>query len=101
MDELSASEALFGFVGWLTARDKQVVFSGRDHAAPAVELVAEFCKANGLAEPREDWTTRLTMPPTSALTQRAPDLANVPPHCEHGYNGLCPTCDAMQTPPSG
>jgi hypothetical protein len=19
--------------------------------------------------------------------------------CEHGYNGLCPTCDAMNTPP--
>lgn len=35
------------------------------------------------------------------LTPRAPDLANVPPHCEHGYNGLCHTCDALRTPPSG
>jgi hypothetical protein len=20
-------------------------------------------------------------------------------HCTHGYNGLCPVCDALQTPP--
>lgn len=39
--------------------------------------------------------------PGRGLTKRPPDLANVPPHCEHGYNGLCPICDAMQTPPSG
>jgi hypothetical protein len=26
-------------------------------------------------------------------------MASYPKHCEHGYNGLCPTCDAMQTPP--
>jgi uncharacterized membrane protein YagU involved in acid resistance len=23
----------------------------------------------------------------------------IPLHCEHGYNGLCPECDAMNTPP--
>ena len=22
----------------------------------------------------------------------------LPVHCEHGHNGLCPTCDAMMTP---
>lgn len=25
-------------------------------------------------------------------------LRHRPQSCEHGYNGLCPTCDAMQTP---
>ena len=27
------------------------------------------------------------------------DGARVAPHCEHGYNGSCPECSAVQTPP--
>jgi hypothetical protein len=26
-------------------------------------------------------------------------MASYPKHCKHGYNGLCPTCDAYNTPP--
>jgi hypothetical protein len=33
------------------------------------------------------------------LTQRALDGVVRTPFCEHGYNGLCPVCDALQTPP--
>src|SRR5258706_11991637 len=47
-DEMSASEALYGFGGWLTGRHASVTFSARDNAAPAAELVAEFCKTNHL-----------------------------------------------------
>ena len=33
-------------------------------------------------------------------TKRAMDGAYiVAPHCEHGWNGTCPECGAMQTPP--
>ena len=32
-------------------------------------------------------------------TQRAVDGAKVAPHCEHGWNGNCPECSAVQTPP--
>lgn len=35
----------------------------------------------------------------SRRTQHAPDGAIVAPHCVHGYNGTCPECGAMQTPP--
>ncbi len=28
-----------------------------------------------------------------------PDGVIVAPHCVHGYNGTCPECGAMQTPP--
>lgn len=73
MDELTASEALFGFIGWLTAREERVVFSAHDSASPAVELVREFCKTNGLTEPREDWITRLTMPFTGKRTALPPE----------------------------
>jgi hypothetical protein len=27
------------------------------------------------------------------------DGARVAPHCVHGYNGSCPECSAVQTPP--
>lgn len=27
------------------------------------------------------------------------DGARVAPYCEHGYNGSCPECSAVQTPP--
>lgn len=50
---LSASEALYGFAAWLTTRRERAVFSAADNAGPAAELVAEFCRVNGLAPPRD------------------------------------------------
>lgn len=29
-----------------------------------------------------------------------PTIAPAAPLCEHGYNGGCPTCSALQTPPA-
>lgn len=59
---LSASEALYGFMGWLTGRDKRVCFSTKDDASPAAELVNQFCKHNNLPEPREGWTDFYSLP---------------------------------------
>lgn len=59
---LSASEALYGFMGWLTGRDERVCFSGKDDASPAAELVDQFCKHNNLPEPREGWTDLYSLP---------------------------------------
>ena len=59
---LSASEALYGFAGWLTSRTEPVTFSATHDAGKAVELVAEFCKVNQLPEPREDWANELAHP---------------------------------------
>lgn len=56
---LSASEALYGFVGWLTSRSEPVTMSDKDNAACAVDLVDEFCKANNLPEPRDGWSDLL------------------------------------------
>ena len=61
-DKLTGSEAIFGFIGWLTSRKKAVTFSATNDAAPAAELADEFCKANDLPEPRENWTDNLTQP---------------------------------------
>lgn len=59
---LLASEALYGFAGWLTSRDEMTVMSATDDAAPIAQLVDRFCKANKLAEPRNGWSRRLVHP---------------------------------------
>lgn len=61
-DKLTASEAVFGFAGWLTTRDKKTVMSAFDDAAPIAELVKQFCDENGLAEPRNGWEDNLIHP---------------------------------------
>lgn len=60
--ELLASEALYGFAGWLTSRRDRAIASATDDAAPIAELVGEFVKANNLSEPRQNWALRLKHP---------------------------------------
>lgn len=59
---LSGSEALFGFMGWLTSRNKEVTFSGHHEASEAAILVQVFCDENKLPEPRNDWHIHLVHP---------------------------------------
>lgn len=63
-EKLTPSEALFGFMGWLTTRENPVTFSARHEAGIAAELVEEFCKANDLEPPRETWPNGLVFPDT-------------------------------------
>ena len=59
---LSGSEALYGFVAWLTAREELTVMSMRHDAAIIVDLIAEFCKTNNLPDPRDGWEKDLVHP---------------------------------------
>jgi len=59
---LSASEALFGFGGWLTSRDKAVTLSRSHEAGIMARLIDVFCKTNELEEPRNHWEENLTHP---------------------------------------
>ena len=59
---LSASESLYGFIGWLTTREEKVVFSSKHSSSIAADLVDEFCKTNNLKEPREKWSENLKHP---------------------------------------
>lgn len=59
---LSPSEALYGFMGWLTSRHEPVTFSAGDDAAMAADLVHAFCTENGLPEPSVGWEKQLNMP---------------------------------------
>lgn len=63
MSELSASEAVYGFAGWLTSRDAVTTMSATHDCAGIADLVDEFCKANNLTEPRERWHEPLVHPP--------------------------------------
>lgn len=60
--EMSASEALCGFVGWLTTRDEEVLLSSTCDCAIIANLVRDFCVANNLTEPTVDWGKKLVHP---------------------------------------
>lgn len=62
LDPLNGSEAVYGLLAWLTCRDEVVTFSAKHNAAIAAELADQFCKENNLANPRDDYHTRLIHP---------------------------------------
>lgn len=45
------------------------------------------------------WSIRMTDEQYDHLVHAGCNPANGSPACEHGYNGICPDCDAIQTPP--
>lgn len=47
------SEALFGFVAWLTTREPKVTFGSDVDASEAARLVGLYCDTNDFREPRE------------------------------------------------
>ena len=53
---LSGAEAVIAFAGWLTTRKDPITFSTAHDSAGPCSLAKEFCKAQGLADPREGWT---------------------------------------------
>lgn len=63
MRKLTATEALYGFAGWLTSRDEPVTLSGNHDAGVAADLVAKFVKENDLGDvSSEDWHKFLKHP---------------------------------------
>ena len=61
-DKMIASEAVFGFCGWLTSRKEKTIMSSSDDAACIADLIKQFCDENGLADPREGWENNLIHP---------------------------------------
>ncbi|NOX49185.1 MAG: hypothetical protein GXP16_01440 [Gammaproteobacteria bacterium] len=57
--KLSGSEALYGFIGWLTTREGTIMVGEKHVATPLPKLIDEFCKRNNLTEPRESWADLL------------------------------------------
>jgi len=61
-EKMIASEALYGFAGWITAREERVVASSSDDAGIWAKLVDTFIKENKLTEPRDGWEHNLIHP---------------------------------------
>ena len=61
-EEMTASEAVYGFVAWLSCRKDKTTISSKHDCAPLAELIDKFCKTNKLTEPRDNWQERLTHP---------------------------------------
>lgn len=61
------AEALFAFMGWLTSRSEIAgPFSEVHPAAPAADLVSEFCQSQGWTGPDGDWTQKLKPYPAAS-----------------------------------
>ncbi len=60
--QLSGSEAVYGFAGWLTSRSEKTTMSSSNDAAVIAELVDLFCQTNNLDEPRDKWSEWLKHP---------------------------------------
>ena len=63
---LSGSEALYGFMGWLTTNGDNYRIGSKEDCAVWPPLIDEFCKTNHLACPREMWAELLTHPVAKA-----------------------------------
>jgi len=60
--KLTASEALYGFAGWITTRKEKVTASASHDAAVWAELVDTFIKENNLDNPSDGWENNLIHP---------------------------------------
>ena len=61
-ENMSASEALFGFAGWMTTMKETQLVGSRHDAAFWADLVGAFLKTHGLREPRAQWEENLIYP---------------------------------------
>lgn len=68
-NELTASEALFGFSAWLSTRQEKTVFSSSSNCAPIAELIKDFLNSNQLSEPRKGWENLLVHPKAKAIVR--------------------------------
>ena len=61
-NELSASEALYGFVAWLSCQDGTLKIGRSHECGNLATKVKTFCTTNSLVDPRVHWEKRLIHP---------------------------------------
>jgi hypothetical protein len=62
METMSPSEAIYGFLGWLTTRPEVTKFGGACDCAPAAQLADKWCKENDLDEPTDVFPDNIKHP---------------------------------------
>jgi len=61
-EKLSPSEAVYGILAFLSTRSKPITVSAKHDASILADIANDFCKANNLADPREDYHKILIHP---------------------------------------
>lgn len=59
---MNASDALFGFVAWLTTRDEKTVMCSSVDCVHVVDLMQQFIKANDLGNVTELYPQNIVFP---------------------------------------
>lgn len=62
MEKLTASEALYGFCGWLTTQEDITELGSEKDCALIAQKIEKFCTTNGLEDPRVGWNKILKHP---------------------------------------
>ncbi len=70
--QLSGSEAIYGFCGWLTCRKERTIMGSSEECAMIPDLIEKFCKANNLENPSENWHAILVHPIEKQKPERGP-----------------------------
>jgi hypothetical protein len=58
-EQLTPAEAVYAFVGWLTARTTPTIMSAKHNAAPVADRVAEFLNAYEIEQPTADFQKKV------------------------------------------
>ena len=61
-NEISASDAVYGFCAWLTGQEEVTEFGAHKDCAVIVERVKQFLEVNNLDEPSDSYPENLTYP---------------------------------------
>lgn len=61
-DQLTASEAIYGFCAWLTTKDEETIMGSHHDCAVVVDRIVRFLDANNLSTPREGYEQNLIFP---------------------------------------
>ena len=85
-NELTASEALYGFVAWLTTREEAVTLSSAHDCVPIATLLSQFIRANKLSNPRENWQYNLQTPPEQVKLTVLPRKGRLLTKPKENYN---------------
>lgn len=59
---MTASEAVYGLLGWLAARPQHILLGAKTKSAAIVAIAEEFCRVNWLEHPNLGWEKRLQFP---------------------------------------
>lgn len=95
---LTAPEAVYGLLGWLTSREETVVLGARYDSSIGAKLAKEFCSTNNLGMCRESFPNYLKHPSTK-VSQSADTLGLRKQVLKEALQAIAniPTPDSLQT----